>query len=241
MQSVTAGVNYSKLSASILYKIYEKLFADSNWDMTLGIPPDVEGTEYNPFIQGTDGKWYRSIWYSRDQMAPNKIFHQYDCQKSVPSPHFDGLTNWYMWIGYAAQYDRTELISASEAAKLYCRANALPMSPDQCNFSTNTRGPGVLQVTLSENESMMGIHRIELNENNFAWTGRDGTAHTISYNLPMRANMKRYLQNAIGNVDGQAQQNAPNLWFQIFSNMQGFAAMIDDCLLYTSPSPRDRG
>ena len=104
-QSVTAGANYSKLSASILYKIYEKLFEESNWDMTSGVPPDTEGTQYSPVIQGTDGNLYRSIWYSCDQGAANKIFHQYDCQKSVPFPHFDGLTNWYMWIGYAAQYD----------------------------------------------------------------------------------------------------------------------------------------
>jgi hypothetical protein len=222
LQSVTAGANYSKLSASILYKIYEKLFEESNWDMTSGIPPDTEGTQYSPYIRGTDGKWYTSIWYSCDQGAPNKIFHQYDCQKNVPAPHFDGLTNWYMWIGYAAQYDRTDLISASEAAKLYCNSAA------HCIFTQNPGLPDNLRVTLSANESMLGINQIVLNENNFIWQGRDGLNHPISYDLPMRANMKTYLQNALGYVDDQGQQNAPNLWAQIFACKQGFAAMIDE-------------
>ncbi len=228
LASHKAAVNYSKLSASILYKIYEKLFAESNWDMTMGLPQDVNGTTYPPFIKGTDKKYYRSIWYSRDQMAPNKIFNEYDCQKNIVPPHFDGLTNWYMWVGYAAQYDRVDLIASNDAAKLYCQKAVPPHHPDNCDFSNNKRDHGSLVVNLADEEAMLGIGNMRLEANTFLWTSRTNTANTIPYDLPKREQIKNHLANAIGNVDQAAEHGDPNLFRYLFNKLQSFAEMIDE-------------
>ena len=229
--AAVARINYSKLSASILYKIYEKLCQESNWNMTSGIPPSNLGRTYPRFITGTDGKSYRSIWYSRDQLAPNKIFEDYDCETIVQGPKFDGLTNWYMWVGYAAQYDRHDPIDADEVAKLYCDTSIA----NQCNYTQNIRTNADLSIDLANNEAVLGIRNITLNANTFTWRPRrlqppaaaQYPDQDIAYNLNLRYQMKTYLASAIGHVQQAGRQNAPNLFENLFSTLQKFAIMID--------------
>ena len=230
------GIQYSRDSASLLYNIQNTIYLNNpNWSMTNNVvndQPDYEN--YNTTFTDSNSRLYNSLWYSRDQLAPNKIFNDYDVNKQNITT--GDKTNWYMWVGLAAQYDRDDMIDADKCGKLFCK----PQGHQQdCDFQGATVQQ--LEVSLEDDEAVFGIQNITLRADTFSWNARNqvgaaaaqaaaqGVAAqgiiSVNYDIPARRNLKRYLALALGHA--RDSNDLKSLFSLIFTYSQQFAAMFD--------------
>ena len=219
-KSKTKIEEYSKISSKILYNIFTTLKKESEWTVSGHIPTTRdEPLGWPREINGLD-----SIWYSQDQMAPDDIFKSYDMVAN------ESRTNWWKWVGYAAQYDRAELIESLTAKQIFKKNNWHDQTNAPPLIAAGENWPELL-FGLENNECVLGIKRLVLTEDNFVWYDRSTgeVSNTVNYNTPYRTELKTYLGLALGHV---SDCNNLTSFFQIvFRKVEYFAKMVNAHLI----------
>ena len=213
---------YSKISSKILYNIFTKLKKESEWTVSGHIPT----TTYEPLGWPREINGLDSIWYSQDQMAPDDIFKSSD-MAMVPQKW---RTNWWKWVGYAAQYDRAELIESLTAKQIFKKNNWQDQTNAPPLIAAGENWPELL-FGLENNECVLGIKRLVLTEDNFIWYDRSSgeVSNTVNYDTRYRTELKTYLGIALGHVS--ACNNLTSFFQIVFRKVEYFAKMVNAHLI----------
>ena len=221
-KNLTKIDEYSKISSKILYNIFTKLKKESEWTVSGHIPTTRdEPLGWPREINGLD-----SIWYSQDQMAPDDIFKSYDMVRVSD----ESRTNWWKWVGYAAQYDRAELIESLTAKQIFKKNNWQDQTNAPPLIAAGENWPELL-FGLENNECVLGIKRLVLTEDNFVWYDRSSgeVSNTVNYDTRYRTELKTYLGIALGHVS--ACNNLTSFFQIVFRKVEYFAKMVNAHLI----------
>jgi len=216
----------SMRSSKILYNIFDRLMKTSDWKPTNNhIKPNKEQTIGWPDKIND----LNSLWYSQDQMAPEQIFTKYDITHSFQQGT-DNNTNWFKWVGCAAQYDRAEMIDLEISQELF----------ENKTWSNHNPKPWPrLEFKLEENECILGIKKLELEYDKFKWYDRNDKSVELNYTTPYRTELKTYLAIAIGQLEKVKNMN--EFFSIVFSNVVHFANMINKHLIPGIVNVNSRG